>query len=73
MADYGLTPQGPNIKRLDVILNELHDSMTEKLGNSVGDIGQQMVQQRLWILSRVHTELFGHGVVQLVQNRRVSL
>ena len=32
MADYGLTPQGPNIKRLDVILEEMHSSMSEKVG-----------------------------------------
>lgn len=32
MADYGLTPQGPNIKRLDVILEELHDYLTKQWG-----------------------------------------
>lgn len=32
MADkYGLTPSGPNIKRLDVILDEMHTSLSEKL------------------------------------------
>lgn len=28
MADYGLTPQGPNIKRLDVILEEMHSGLS---------------------------------------------
>ena len=32
MPDYGLTPQGPNIKRLDVILEEMHSSISEKVG-----------------------------------------
>jgi len=32
MADYGLTPQGPRIKRLDVILDELHDDISEGWG-----------------------------------------
>ena len=32
MATYGLTPQGPNIKRLDVILEEMHEDMSKKLG-----------------------------------------
>ena len=26
---YGLTPQGPNIKRLDTIIDELHDDLSE--------------------------------------------
>ena len=30
--EYGLTPQGPNIKRLDVILDELHTELSEKWG-----------------------------------------
>lgn len=28
---YGLTPNGPNIKRLDVILDEMHTALSEKL------------------------------------------
>ena len=32
MADYGLTPKGPNIKRLDTILEDLHTELSEKLG-----------------------------------------
>lgn len=32
MADYGLTPNGPNIKRLDVILDDLHKNLSEKWG-----------------------------------------
>lgn len=32
MAEYGLTPKGPNIKRLDVIIEELHSSVSEKVG-----------------------------------------
>ena len=32
MAEYGLTPKGPNIKRLDVILDEMHGALSQKLG-----------------------------------------
>lgn len=31
-SEYGLTPNGPNIKRLDVILAEMNDSLSEKWG-----------------------------------------
>lgn len=31
-SEYGLTPQGPNIKRLDVIYDEMNDSLSEKWG-----------------------------------------
>ena len=36
MAKYGLTPQGPNPKRLDVILEDMHSKMTERLGVTPG-------------------------------------
>lgn len=32
MAEYGLTPNGPNIKRLDTILDDLHKGLSEKWG-----------------------------------------
>lgn len=32
MPDYGLTPNGPNIKRLDTILEDLHKGLSEKWG-----------------------------------------
>ena len=32
MPEYGLTKQGPNIKRLDVIQDEIHDYLTDKWG-----------------------------------------
>lgn len=32
MADYGLTDQGVNIKRLDTILNEMHSDLSEAWG-----------------------------------------
>lgn len=30
--EYGLTPKGPNIKRLDVIIDQIHDGLSEKFG-----------------------------------------
>lgn len=32
MPEYGLTPQGPNIKRLDVIVGEIHDELSKGWG-----------------------------------------
>lgn len=32
MSKYGLTPNGPNIKRLDTIIDEIHDGLTEGWG-----------------------------------------
>ena len=30
MSTYGITPEGPNIKRLDTILDEMHDDLSEE-------------------------------------------
>lgn len=32
MSTYGITPEGPNIKRLDTILDEMHDDLSEEWG-----------------------------------------
>lgn len=32
MPEYGLTPTGPNIKRLDVIIDEIHDDLSREWG-----------------------------------------
>ena len=32
MCTYGLTPEGPNFKRLDTILDEMHDDLSEEWG-----------------------------------------
>lgn len=32
MSTYGITPEGPNIKRLDTILDEMHDDPSEEWG-----------------------------------------
>lgn len=32
MSDYGITPNGPNIKRLDTIMDEIHADLTESWG-----------------------------------------
>ena len=43
MTEYGLTDRGPNIKRLDVILAEMQESMTKKLGVNVGQNTQSFL------------------------------
>ena len=62
MADYGLTPQGPNIKRLDVILNELHDSMTEKLGVNTRQNPQSLLNHLLTNIADRIAELWELGL-----------
>ena len=32
MSTYGITPEGPNIKRLDTILDEMHNDLSEEWG-----------------------------------------
>ena len=47
MQKYGLTDRGPNIKRLDVILAEMQESMTKKLGVNVGQNTQSFLNHLL--------------------------
>lgn len=60
MSEYGLTPNGPNIKRLDVILDEMHTELSKRWGvntrqnpesfinHLLTDVGDQIAQ--LWEL-----------------------
>ena len=32
MSEYGLTPNGPNIKRLDAILDNMHTGLSKRWG-----------------------------------------
>lgn len=47
MAQYGLTPNGPNPKRLDVILAEMHESMTRRLGVNTRQNPQSLLNHLL--------------------------
>ena len=53
MPDYGLTPKGPNIKRLDVILEEMHSSLTEKLGINTRQNPQSLLNHLLTLVQLI--------------------
>lgn len=62
MATYGLTPQGPNIKRLDVILEEMHEDMSEKLGVNTRQNPQSLLNHILTNVSDRIAELWEFGL-----------
>lgn len=62
MADYGLTPKGPNIKRLDVILDELHSDLSEKLGVNTRQNPQSLLGHLLTNIADRIAELWELGL-----------
>lgn len=56
MAEYGLTPKGPNIKRLDVILDEMHDALSQKLGVNTRQNPQSLLNH---LLTNIADQLAG--------------
>lgn len=62
MATYGLTPQGPNIKRLDVILEEMHEDMSKKLGVNTRQNPQSLLNHILTNISDRIAELWEFGL-----------
>ena len=61
MADYGLTPKGPNIKRLDVILDEMHDELTEKWGVNTRQNPESFLNDILTSVADKIAELWEYG------------
>lgn len=61
MSEYGLTPRGPNIKRLDVILDEMHDSLTDKLGVNTRQNPQSLLNHILTNIADRIAELWEYG------------
>ena len=62
MAKYGLTPQGPNPKRLDVILEDMHSKMTERLGVNTRQNPQSLLNHTLTNVADEIAELWEFGV-----------
>lgn len=62
MATYGLTPKGPNIKRLDVILEEMHEDMSKKLGVNTRQNPQSLLNHILTNISDRIAELWEFGL-----------
>ena len=62
MAKYGLTPQGPNPKRLDVILEDMHSKMTDRLGVNTRKNPQSLLNHILTNVADEIAELWEFGV-----------
>ena len=62
MPDYGLTPKGPNIKRLDAILDEMHSSLSEKLGVNTRQNPQSLLNHLLTNIADQIAELWELGL-----------
>lgn len=61
MADYGLTPQGPNIKRLDVILDEMHKQLSAKWGVNTKQNPESLLNHLLTNIADQLAELWEFG------------
>ena len=61
MAQYGLTSKGPNPKRLDVILDEMHESMTKRLGVNTKQNPQSLLNHLLTNVADRIAELWEYG------------
>ena len=61
MPDYGLTPQGPNIKRLDVILDDMHTSLSEKWGVNTRQNPESLINHLLTNIADALAELWEFG------------
>lgn len=62
MAKYGLTEQGPNPKRLDVILDEVHDDLTRYTGKNTRQNPQSFLNHYLTNVADAIAELWDFGV-----------
>lgn len=62
MAQYGLTPQGPNPKRLDVILDEMHEHIIKRTGKNTRQNQQSLLNHILTNVADHFAELWEFGV-----------
>lgn len=61
MAEYGLTPQGPNIKRLDVILEDMHKKLSEKWGVNTQQHPESLINHLLTNIADAIADLWEFG------------
>lgn len=61
MADYGLTNDGPNIKRLDVILDEMHTDLSERWGVNTRQNTESFINHLLTNVADQIAELWEFG------------
>ena len=62
MEQYGLTPKGPNIKRLDIILDEMHSDLSKKLGVNTKQNPQSLLNHLLTNIGDQIAELWELGL-----------
>lgn len=60
-TNYGLTPTGPNPKRLDIILDEMHTSLTEKIGVNTRQNPESLLNHLLTNVADRIAELWEFG------------
>ncbi len=61
MAQYGLTPTGPNPKRFDVILDEMHEMMSQRLGVNTRQNPESLLNHLLTNVADRIAELWEYG------------
>lgn len=61
MSEYGLTPKGPNIKRLDTIIEEINDDLTESWGVNTRQNPQSLLSHLVTNISDRLAELWEFG------------
>lgn len=61
MSNYGLTPNGPNIKRLDEILDDLHTNLSERWGVNTRQNPESFLNHMLTNIADSIAELWEFG------------
>ena len=61
MSQYGLTPNGPNIKRLDVILDDLHSNLSKRWGVNTKQNPESLLNHLLTNFADAIAELWEFG------------
>lgn len=61
MSQYGLTPTGPNIKRLDVILDDLHSNLSKRWGVNTKQNPESLLNHLLTNFADAIAELWEFG------------
>ena len=61
MSEYGLTPNGPNIKRLDAILDNMHTGLSKRWGVNTRQNPESFVNHMLTNIADAIAELWEFG------------
>lgn len=61
MSEYGLTPNGPNIKRLDTILDEMHTDLSKRWGVNTRQNPESFINHIMTNIADAIAELWEFG------------